>query len=201
MKQKKKINYYHDEGEPEPDGKGRIKFAIIGFFVGAFIVCGRFAYKYIAEGKLHSGDEISLRYNLPIYGEMMKKSLAKTPGKGIDGIIDKIRLKRTIPEETVYDSISVLIRETAFDNILLVGTISKAVLNQTAEQIKKRLDSEYKLSVQGDILNYPSAIAETKRVQAVILVEKKELSKITDIERMSEILSISNAPVIGAVIL
>lgn len=197
----KVINTLRDEGEPEPDGKGRGKFAVIGFFVGVFIVCGRYAFKYIYGGTLHRGDEISLQYSLPIYGDMMKKSFAKTPGKGIDGIIDKIRLRKAIPEETVYDSIAVLIKESAYKSILFAGTISKEVLNQAVEQLKKRFDSELQLSVRADFLNDPYAIAEAKRMQAVVLVEKKELSKISDIDRMVEMLSISGANVIGAVVL
>ena len=196
----KGINKLHDDGEPEPDGKGRVKFAVIGFFVGVFIACGRYAFKYIAGGKLHSADEISQRYSLPIFGEMTK-SLAKTPGKGIDGFIDRIRFRKAIPEEAVYDSIAVYIRESTYKNILLASTISKDVLNQIAEQLKKRLDSGMQLSIRADILNDLSAISEAKRMQAVVLVEKKETSKTTEIDRMAELFSISGAEVIGAVVL
>ncbi len=194
------INNNLDEGKPKPDGKGRVGFAIIGFFAGAFIVCGRYVFKYFIGGRLHSADEISLRYNLPIYGEIIK-SLAKTPGKGIDGIIDRIRLKKAIPEETVYDSIAILIKESAYKNLLLAGTIAQDALNQVAEQLKKRLDSDLQLFVRAEILYDPDAITEAKRVQAVVLVEKKELSETADIERMAELLSISGANVVGAVVL
>lgn len=196
----RKINYLRDNGEPEPEGKGRVKFAVIGFFVGVFIACGRYAFKYIAGGKLHNADEISLRYGLPIYGEIMK-SFAKIQGKGIDGIIDRIRLRKAIPDEIVYDSIAMLIKESSYNNILLTGTISNGVLNQFVELLKKKLNSEQKLYVRADILNDPSAITEAKRMQAVIIVEKKEMSKKADIERMAEMLSISGAEVIGAVVL
>lgn len=196
----KGINRLRDDGEPEPDGKGRVKFAIIGFFVGVFIACGRYAFKYIAGGRLHNASEISMRYSLPIFGEMTK-SLAKTPGKGIDGFIDRIRFRKAISEEAVYDSIAVYIRESTYKNILLASTISKDVLNQTAEQLKKRIDPGLQLSIQADILNDLSSIAEAKRMQAVILVEKKETSKTSDIDRMAEMLSISGAEVIGAVVL
>ena len=55
--------------------------------------------------------------------------------------------------------------------------------------------------MQADILRNSDAIADAGKADAVVIVEKKHISRMKDIGRMAEILEISKAKVIGSIIL
>ena len=103
---------------------------------------------------------------------------------------------------TVSSGICALIREKhAGKKVLLTGTVSEQELLPLAELLKKQLGGAAEIETQANFVRNEDAVQAGGAADAVILVEKKEASRTREIERMAEMLQISQAKVAGCIIL
>lgn len=192
---------YRTNGKTRFSKPELIKFTLIGFFLGAFLMICFYAFHYVLGGRLINSAEISEQYNLPVFGES-SRSGSIHGDKGLDKLLAKWELgKNRIDPETTYDNICALIAEQqGANNILLVSTLKENKLNPVREKLATRMP-EKEIKARCSFLTDSEAIAEAAQADAVLLVEEKGLSRVKHIRRMAESLSIGRANVIGAIVL
>ena len=194
-------NYYKQNGVLRVGKKAIVKYALFGFLGGAFLMVCLYAFIYIISGKLVNGSDITNQYNIPVFGEF-RESSSVHHNKGLDRIISKWELGKTgADEKTIYDNISALIAEQQrAKNVLLISSLQTDKLIPVAEALSSRMEDKT-IGAQGSFLTNSEAITEAAKADAVILVEKKNVSSYRSIERMAETLMIGKANVIGTIVL
>lgn len=189
------------KGEPQKPGTHLVRMAVVGFALGAFLLAFVYAIHFIFLGRLNNSRDLAMRYNLPIFGELMTSGQIHA-NKGLDKLFSKWELgKNTINDENVYNNIAVLIEEkTETQKVVLASTLSAEKLTNVKDALAQRL-SDRTIEIQADAIHNSSAVTESAKAEAVIIVEKKRVSRLKDMDRMAESLIISEAKVIGAIIL
>ena len=198
---RQQLDRLEDAGEPKAPGMHLVKMAVIGFILGAALLAFAYAVSYVLKGRLNNTRELTERYNLPLFGEFATAGLLHS-GKGLDKALSKWEHgKKAVDSETVYDNIAALIAEKQeAKQIQIVSTLPSEKLKDLKEALTKRLPDK-SITVQADMLRNSKAIAEASKADAVILAEEKGVSTLKDMDRMAENLIISEAKVIGAIIL
>ena len=194
------LNEIEDEEEPRKP-VGIKKFAAIGFILGAFVLAGIYAVKYIFSGLLRSGSELFEHYGLPIYGEYAK-SRARTPGKGLDKLFEKWEFVHARNDAVVTDEIAAMLRERhEGKRVLLTGTVSQDKLREFGQRLQPKLADAVKLDTEGNFLAGGVAASRASKADAVVLVEEKHASRLQGVEREAEMLVMGSANVTGCVII
>ena len=178
-----------------------VKYALIGFVIGAFVMACFYAFHYVLGGRLVNSCEISEKYNLLILDEVVRSSSIHG-NKGLDRFLAKWEVgKNKTNAETMYNNISALIAEQQeAKDVLLVSTLKTDKLKTIKEALAARVE-DITFEARGNFLTDSEAITEASKAAAVILVEEKNTSRIKNIERMAESLMISRANVTGAIVL
>ena len=198
--QRETLNQLEEKKEPKAPGKHLIRFAAIGFILGAFLLAGIYAVKYVMRDTLHAARDLSERYGLPVFGEYAK-SRARKPGKGLDKLFEKWEFRHVNTNaEALSGSIAALIGEKFADKrVLLTGTLPQTALDGLRNRLLAA-SSQLNLDVQADFLNNPEAVSAAGSADAVVLVEEKYASTARDIEREAEMLMIGSANVAGCIV-
>lgn len=186
--------------KPEPKIKDR---AVFGFVVGALTAVVICLLWYLLNGKLKTGRELKNRYGVDLVGDFTH-SRALWKGKGIDWILEKLEFgKKQTDFENELDSIASLIDEAKDGKtILLTGTLEENRMKRVYDGLSARLQEKgIELAMEADYLHNNEAVAACQKMDSVLLVEEKYQSKVHDLNRMAEMLTIEDAAVIGAVLL
>ena len=176
--------------------------ALLGFLIGMFISIVVLAVWYLFNGKLKTGRELRNRYDLSLLGEF-SHSRAIWKGKGIDWIIERLEFGRKTNWENELESIACLIEEAKDGkSILLTGTLEEKRLKKIHERLSPKLQVKgIELAFETDYLHNSEAVAASRDLDSVLLVEEKYKSRIRDLNRMAEMLTIEDANVIGAILI
>lgn len=178
--------------------KDGIKFAVLGGVAGIFL-CGFFyCIQFLMNGKLNSINDLRERYQTRI--------LAELPSEKKDGWIDralnKIEGIKAMPEDT--DNLL----NVAAASISKAGTGCMITLTGTAPAETKAKITEImqktegvSISDVGDLLMNPEAVRKVRSSDSVILVEAKNRSALSDIEREIEIIKGMEIPLEGFIII
>ena len=186
--------------KPEADVKGQ---AIFGFVLGVFptiVVCILF---YLFSGKLKTARELKNRYDLCLLGEI-NHSRAWWKGKGLDWVLEKLEFgkKKKDLNTELAGTAALLDAEKDGKNIILTGTLEEKELKKVYDGLAPKLQEKgISLELQPDYLQNSDAVAASGKTESVLLVEEKYKSKVKDLNRMAEMLTIENAKVIGAILL
>jgi|GEM_PF-4170196 len=197
-----KYNELVDEDEPPEPGTHIKKMALIGFILGLVLAAGVHLIRYATDGRLHSAKEMTGRYAVPVYGSFAHRR-ARRSGRGLDGWLEKREFKHVVTDaDTVYRSIAALMAESLGEkDVLLTGTVGREKLEAVCGELKKRLPDAVRLSTQPDARSNSGVIALAGQADAVILVEEKNVSRVSQIRREAEILAIGGAKVAGCIVL
>ena len=201
QKARQKLDKLEADGEPKEPGYHLVKMAVIGFILGAIILMFIYAIHYVLDGRLHNSRDISERYKLPIFGEFATSGRIHS-NKGLDRLLTRCELgKEALTDDVIYDNISALINKKKEDrNILIVSTLPAEKVKTVKDALEKRL-LDKQIGAQADLTHNSEAISKASEADAVIIVEAKNISRMKDIDRMAENLIISEAKVIGAIML
>lgn len=191
----------------EADGMNRLrkkqvtKYALIGLVISFFMSAFFYVLHYVLRGRLNSSNELTEKYNLPILGEI-KKSSSIHNNRGLDKIIAKMELgKNYIDKETTYRNISALIVEQKnLKKFMLVSTLPEKAIFSVKKDLSTNIQ-DIDINVKGDFLTNSEAITHAIKANSIILVEEINRSENKKIERMAEMLMISQANVIGAIVI
>lgn len=196
-----RLNELEVEGKPQNARTQLVKFIIIGFAVGLILMIVLYTFRYVCRSRLTESRELSEQYTLPLLGEFYRSgSIHKN--KGLDSIIAKWELgTKTVDDETTYDNISAIIQtKQDIHRIALVSTLNAENLKSVKEALTERIP-EKGIETIGKFLTNGKSVAEMSKAEAMILIEKKQETRRKDIERMADILLVSNADVIGVIVL
>lgn len=185
--------------KPEPKTKEQ---AIFGFLLGAFITMGICAAFYLFNGRLKTSREMKNRYDISLLGEFIH-SRAWWKGKGIDWLLEKLEFGKKTDIENELDHIASLIdAEKIGREILLTGSLEEKELKKIYDGLASKLQEKgIQLTLQPEYLRNNKAVTASGNGGAVLLVEEKYKSRVRDLNRMAEMLTIRNAKVIGAILL
>ncbi len=189
------------KGEPGKPSLHLIKMSILGIIFGAIILACYYAVLYITRGKLNNSQDMTERYNLHVLGDLMTSGQLHAD-KGIDKVIARFeRGKQSLDPETVYDNIGALIADKqGIGKLVLVSPAPQENLTALQNALAERLPDKT-VETQGDMLRNSTAITESSKADAVLLVVEKHRSGLKEIDRIAEDLIISEANVIGAIVL
>ena len=201
QKARNRLNELEIQKEPKEPSAHLLRMAIIGFIVGAVLLALMYTIDYILKGRLYNSRDLAERYHLPVLGELMIPGYLHS-GKGLDKLISKWELgKRKLDDDTVYDNVAAIIAEKqGIRSILLVSTLPAEKLSSVKKSLSERLPDKA-INAQGDLLHNSEAITEASNTDAIVITEKKGNTRYEDMDRMVENLIITEAKVIGAIIL
>lgn len=189
------------QSAPGAPGNHLVRMTVIGAVLGALVLAFLYAVHYVLSRKLENNGVLSDQFNIPILGSISRSSSVHKD-RGPDKILAGWELgkNREAPDIT-YSNISALISEKAEgQKIILASTLPESELGSLKEALASRAPDKT-IDVKGSFLRNSEAITAAADADAVVLAEKKGLSRNRDIERMAELLMIPGAKVIGAVIL
>lgn len=179
-----------------------IKFALIGGVGGAFLLAFYFCMIYVLSGKLHTDDELKDRFRVKILGVF---ALPVKTGFlcGIDRWLERLEGKSArAAEEEVLERITLNIQNYAGDakNILFTGTVSQEVLNELAAKLSERLPG-ISLIVGANMNQSADTLRLLAGCDGVVLVEKREVSRCSQIQKEKESIDALKKPIIGCMVL
>lgn len=193
-------NKYKDSGEPEaPDYfslKDGIKYALIGAFVGLVIMAGIYCVIYMLNDFIREEDEIHSYFRFSNLGTFAVKDDNPKSNK-----LDKFLLKKQYGDlddefvvNRIAENINLLSKED--NKILLIGNIENTILNNLYNQLNTKVNKG-KLTLGGNINKDNQALTKLSNANSIILVEKRNSSKMKDILKEAEIVKKCNKQVIG----
>ena len=190
-----------EENEPLRPGNPVVRGVLTGAGLGLLAMFGLYLITFTRRSRLKKGDELTEQYSVPLFGEV-ERSGARKPGKGIDGLLEKLEFrKKPITEEQVYDNAAVLVRENRGEgNLLLAGTVGEDVLGRVKAEMAKRLDEDMVIGTLADFPADSGAAEEVCRAGSVLWVEEKNVSRNDGIRKAAEMLETTGAKVIGALV-
>lgn len=200
-----------EPAEPEGTSRGAIvkssiKFGILGFVIGAFIMAYFYGLHYVGSGKLMTSDEIQDTYMIPVIAAY-KAPKCKHPN-AIDKFINRIygisEKKSCLSEVYTLASSNLLARleNSAIVKILLVGNANTEVFDRTVSEMREKLnDSDVEVIVAGNINENCNAIQKLQKAEKIVLIEQAGVSRKKDIKRELQTLRDLKKEIVGAIVL
>ena len=190
-----------EENEPLKPGDPVVRGVLIGAGLGLLAMIGLYLITLVRRARLKSGEELAEQYSVPLFGEM-NRSGARKPGKGVDGLLEKLEFRKDrITEEQVYDNAAALVRENRGEGtLLLAGTVGEDVLDRVKAEMAKRLCGD---TVMDTLAGFPAvgeAVENVCRAGAVLWVEEKNVSRSDAVRKAAEVLETAGARVIGVLV-
>ena len=200
--------------EPEPPvGASRasvlkegIKYGIIGFIAGAFVLAFVYALQYLLCGKLMDSDELNDRYGILLLGDYYAPLHAHT--NRIDRWIDRMsgitEDKRSVESVYALSAASVMAQVGAEKNrkLLLMGNAKSEDFDAAASALSEKLcSSGIDVIAAGNVNESASAIEKLRQAEQVILIEQRGASRQQDIQKELLILRKLEKKIIGAIVL
>lgn len=181
--------------------KEGIRFGVIGWFVGAFLLVGALIISYMLNDRISADNDLKNRYGWKLLGSFSEREKKKTFSK-IDNWLDNLEGKERISDESVYDMIATNIRNynNSGQSIFITGTVGEDMLNNFIESIQKRLP-DFKLGYGVDMNRNILTLQSVAQYDQVVLVEARRKSKFREIEKEIELILNLKKAAMGYVIL
>lgn len=182
--------------------RGFVKYAIIGLVLGGILSAGFYVIRYVIRAQVRNEDDLQAIYGLPKYGTI-PNTITRKPDKGLDKAIEKRRSKKKQTDKVVVcEQVAGLINKNYNDKkVLLVSSAESEKIQELIETLKRNLGNKVSLSVAQGFLDRPDSIKKVDEVDAVIVAEIRNESKLSEVDRMAEMLDISDCNVAGYIAL
>lgn len=186
--------------------KEAVKYGVIGFIGGMFLIALVYMMQYIFGGKLMDCDELNDRYGILLLGDYhapinahpnaVDKCLAR-----INGITEeKQNLENAYTLGTAHIIAQLGASETA--GILLVGNAKVKDFESASSALSERLrPAGIEVTVAGNVNECASAIEKLKETEQVVLIEQCGVSRQQDIQKELLILRKLGKEIVGAIVL
>ena len=196
------LNELEEGEEPVRPGAHIVKYAVIGFILAAFLLAVVYASHYIMESKVRSSSELTNRYGIPVYAELVH-TRARNSGRGFDGLLEAFenKNKKTDNEMIIGNLEALMVEKHGGQAVLLTGSLSASKYEQLYQRLKKDIGNTVDIRMKADFLVDSRVFSDIKKVESVILVEEKHVSCLRDLDREGSILDILNVNVIGCILL
>ncbi len=179
-----------------------LRQALFGFAIGVFLAIAVCIMSYLFNGRLKTGRELKYRYDLSLLGEFTH-SRGWWKGKGFDWILEKLEFGRKTNFENEMDNIASLVDgDKDGRSILLTSSLEEKEVKKIYDGLASRLQEKgIDLVLLPDYLYSSEAVCASGKTDAVLLVEEKYKSRVRDLNRMADMMTIKEAKVIGAVLI
>ena len=173
-----------------------ILLAVIGAFLGAFLVAGIAFVAHLGSAKVYSGRTLVNHTGVKLIARIGKPR-CKNP---IDRWLKKLegRPAGDFVEQAAVVAAYLRTRCQAQDNLLLTGDCAEAQIEKMAEALR---DAGLHVTACGSILRDARAIEALPQATAVVLVEQCKQSVYRHIEQEISTLKDTNTPLLGCVLL
>lgn len=192
------------------------KKAIIGFVVAGVLVAMFLAFRSTISDKVQDAKSLKSRFGLRVVAQ-----IPKVHGKRVLGMIDSmfakmwgVTVKESEAEQLIEvaaqsmsaelmarkgDGTDVAVTDGGKKKIVFTGSIAEEEINTLLSAMK--WGSEFMISSASSVLQDPAAIAKVIDADYVILVERQEESRYSQIERELEAFRAWKKEVLGVIVL
>ena len=182
--------------------RGFVKYAIIGIILGGFLSAVFYVVRYILLGRVRNEDDLQHIYGLAKYGTL-PNTITRKPNGGIDKLIERRRGRHNKADKAVIcEQIAGMVgKKYADKKVLIVSSIESEQIQELIEMLRSNLGSKVSISVAQGFIIKPDSVKKAGEADAVIVAEARNESKISDVNRMAEMLEISGSNVVGYIAL
>jgi len=175
--------------------KSLVKFGLIGFVAGAFLLVVVYACIYLFSGMLATPIELKDMYRYYLLGAFAPKY--KKRGV-IDCLLYQLAGVEKREDAVICDRIAqnIISLTERGQTVLLIGTVEDEVLKQTADMLKDKVGG-INLTVSRCFGEDAAAVGMIKSADAVILVEMSKKSKFARVQELIEAVQNMKKPVLG----
>lgn len=189
--------------KPAVHKSGAVKMAVVGFMLFGFLMIVFWAVKYLAGERLHECTEMTRRYGLFVF-ENAEHSRAWRPGKGIDRLIERWEFgkHRKDPAKVGFEALALLKRKLPGDSTLvLVSTRPENTLQRLRDTLADGLREQRTQVICAADCLHKNDVSKLPDEATLLIVEEKHESKIAEINREAELVSVLGAKTIGTIVL
>ena len=178
--------------------KGAVKYAVVGFLVGAFLVAGVACIGFVVGDKVYSADELKSRFGLTLLGKISLKNKKCC----IDRLLDRMEDRGKTEEQGAMTVASANVaNHCPKQGVLLVaGTAGDAGMEKMVAALTQALPGRTVIS-GGTLLESLTAIEALPRCDAVVLVERCGYSRYSQVSAQLEIIKGMDKQLLGCVVL
>lgn len=183
--------------------KSSAKYLLIGFVLGGFLAAFAVCVVYIMNDKIRALKDIAVRYGLKELGEFQPVEEKKRALSCIDHLIDRLfGHGRKINAEEMYQIIAANVNNYASEqakDILIAGSVSQEMLDPIKTHLSDAIGRLH-FETAPDFLSNHHALEKLPKCDAIILVEAKDKSTVSDLEAELSIIKNMDKPIVGIVL-
>ncbi len=200
---------YPDELAEQKFSKfGLVKYAVFGFFVGAFIVMMLVAVEYIARKVLRTPDDMALMFNTRVIGivkaedGIKKKQFLASIDKWFEKKFDRRLglLPREQALEMVSSEIAADMKKSDVKKLVITGTAGESAISEAVQDLELGLKDAGDISVSKSPLTDPVSVQRISEADGVVIVEKMGDSRLADIGKELDICRKLGISVLGSIV-
>ena len=179
--------------------KGAIKYALVGFLVGAFLVAAVACVGFVIGDKVYSAEELKSRFGLTLLG---KVSLNHKKRCCIDRLLDRCEDRGKTEEQGALAVIGANVANHCPENavLLVAGTAGDAAMEAVVKALTQTMPGRTLIS-GGNLLESLTAIEALPKCDAVLLVERCGVSRYSQINAQMQAIQGVNKQLLGCVVL
>ncbi|MCI8494141.1 MAG: hypothetical protein HFI74_00425 [Lachnospiraceae bacterium] len=201
------MNDRRGESEEIKEPKIRIKYMILGAFVGAFLTCAWIAGSMIFNRKLQSAEEIYSMYKVRLIGEItlsnQKKRFLSVIDKLILSLKNRGKRKLTADQQIkmIATNTALSCRSQGIDSIYLTGSAYEKADKGLLEQLKTELLAQnIKVKIGASILYDADSLKEGIETGHILFVEQKGISRHEEIFQEFNLVKEQKSDILGVVV-
>lgn len=177
---------------------------IIGALLGIILVCIWLCIEYIFSKKLKDEQDLVGRYGFYILGVF--NDINTKQQDLINRLLDKwAGIRRDQNAEDEYRLIAAKIQmsesKQPAHHLMVTGTLPFETLQEVESKLKSFLPAEQYEIHAAENLAYNSDVLTQIKQYEIVLAEKKNVSDVREVEKLAEVLKVSEVHVVGAIVL
>ena len=175
--------------------KSLLKFGIVGFLLGAFVIIALYACIYLFSGFVITETELKDTFGCFMLGAFAPKYKKQYfVDKWLYTMADEEKRSDEVIANRIAKNIMSLSKTG--QTILLTGTVSDEILQSTLTALKDKTEG-VNLLVSGCFLEDASAIDLMSEADMVLVVEQRKVIKFAEVEKLLETVVNMNKPLLG----
>ena len=179
--------------------KSVIKYALVGFLGGAFLVAALACVAYAVGDKVYSAEELKSRFGFALLG---KASLKDAKRCWVDRWLDRCEDRGKTEAQGALAVMGANVRNHCPEGaaLLVAGTAGEAAMEKVVQALTQTLPGRTVIA-GGSLLESVDAIEGLNRCDCVLLVERCGLSRYSQVKGQLEAVEGVNKPLLGCVVL
>ena len=180
--------------------KKTIKYAVIGFVAGVFLIFMFYGVLYLMSGLLRTREEFRDYYGIEVISDIPDLKEAEKKNS-IDKLLVKLRGRKIFSREEYRNRTMIRLEKLLRNKKLVVtGTAAKEKISEIAAEIKEAIP-DMEITEAGNITEHSEGLRLMDKETDILLIEKKNSSKHKDIEEEIRLIRKQGGRIIGGVIL